>query len=336
MTSRAWFGQPVGALAVALVMGSAGSARADQAQSAAAAEALINEGHRLLDQKKYADACPKLAASQKLDPGAGTLLNLGDCYEKNGQTASAWATYLEAVTLARSTGRADWAEKAKARAAALEPSLSRLTIVVPPASDVAGLSIERDGVPVDRGAWGSPIPVDPGAHPVVATAPKKQQWSTTAAVGPNGARVEVTIPSLQLEQTGNAASPTDRSPQPARTETSSPSSTQRTVGIVLGAAGVVGLAVGGVFALKAKSTYNDARTHCAGGNVCTAEGVRGVDDAHAQATVSTIAVIGGTALLAGGLVLFLTAPAKEDAGRSASVSARPLRGGGALSLGGAF
>src|SRR5215472_1302913 len=75
--------------------------RAQQASTEVAAQALFEEGKRLMSEGKYREACAKLADSERLDPGAGTLLNLAACYEKNAQTASAWSTYVEAVTLAQ-------------------------------------------------------------------------------------------------------------------------------------------------------------------------------------------------------------------------------------------
>ena len=86
------------------------SARTSLAQTSAAdkaaAQALFDEGKRLMDAGQFAQACPKFADSEKLDPGVGTLLNLGVCYEKNGQTASAWATYKEAASAAANAGEA--------------------------------------------------------------------------------------------------------------------------------------------------------------------------------------------------------------------------------------
>src|SRR6476469_942554 len=71
----------------------------------------------------FAAACPKFLASQEADPKTSTLLNLANCYEKNGQTASAWGAFREAETLARKAARADWETAARTRAEALEPKL---------------------------------------------------------------------------------------------------------------------------------------------------------------------------------------------------------------------
>ena len=107
------------ACATLSVSGYEGSARADASLAdKAAAQSLFDEGRKLMSAGKYADACPKLAESQKLDPGVGTQFHLADCYEKLGQTASAWAGFLEAASAAKSMGQADREKVARERAAA--------------------------------------------------------------------------------------------------------------------------------------------------------------------------------------------------------------------------
>src|SRR5258705_3259626 len=63
----------------------------------AGAEALFRQGRQLLSEGKTAAACEKFAASQRMDPSSGTLLNLADCHAGEGKTASAWAGFLTAV-----------------------------------------------------------------------------------------------------------------------------------------------------------------------------------------------------------------------------------------------
>src|SRR6187399_829900 len=82
----------------------------------AAAEALFLEAKKLAAAGKLAEACPKFAESNRLDRGAGTLIHLADCYEKNGQSASAWATFKDAASAAQALGRGDWQKLATQRA----------------------------------------------------------------------------------------------------------------------------------------------------------------------------------------------------------------------------
>jgi serine/threonine-protein kinase len=85
---------------------------------------------------------------------------------------------------------------------------------------------------------------------------------------------------------------------------------QRTVGLVVGAAGLVGLGIGSVLGLVSKGTYDHAMSAECGGNPadCTPQGARDGSTAHSQATMATVAFLAGGAALGAGAVLYLTAP----------------------------
>jgi hypothetical protein len=180
------------ALAVCALLAASTSALAQD--DTALALTLFESGKTLADAQNYAEACPKFLSSYKLVPKLGTLLNLADCYEKSGKTASAWARFTEAVGRAERGNQPDRAAFAKEHAEALAPSLSTLTIGV---KDVApGLSVTSDGTPITSSTFGMPVPIDPGEHVITATAPKKKPWSTTVTIGKSAVQ-RVDIPELE-------------------------------------------------------------------------------------------------------------------------------------------
>ena len=68
----------------------AGRSAGAEPRDPAAAEWLFREGRALMKKGDFAPACAKLAESQRLDPAVGTLMNLAECEERIGRTASAW------------------------------------------------------------------------------------------------------------------------------------------------------------------------------------------------------------------------------------------------------
>lgn len=296
------------------------SAQSKAGGNRAAAEALFNQGRNLMTAGKYVEACPKFEASQQLDPGLGTMLNLAECYEKTGRTASAWAEYREAIPLARAAGSKARQELATERAKALEERLSTLTIrAMSGDDDDAHLEIRRDGVPVQRAELGSPIPVDPGEHVIEAVAPGKQPWSSKIQVGADAAKVQVDIPKLV---SSDATTPAVASPSPVTTtsvnappadEPASSWSGQRTAAVVTAGAGVVGIGIGAFFGLQASSKWSDAKDECGSyPKGCDAGAIDLGKSAKENATISNIGFIAGGALLATGAVLFFTAPTKKE------------------------
>ncbi len=235
MRTIAFFG---GSLCLALSL--AFPAQAQTRGANPAAEALFDEGRSLVAKGQFAEACPKFEASEQLDPGLGTLLNLAECYEKLGKTASAWAEYREAIPLARASGSRSRQDLATQRAAALESRLSTLTIHAS-ASDATGMEIHRDGVLVQPAEVGSAIPVDPGPHKIEASAPGKQSWSSTIEVGGDASKLTVDVPALASSDSKPATPTAVAAEAPVATPTHSGSS-QRTAAVVVAAVGVVGWA----------------------------------------------------------------------------------------------
>src|SRR5687768_17415934 len=130
----------------------------------AAAVLAYDEAEKSMAAGKISEACAKYAESQRLDPQLGTLLHLADCYEQNGQTASAWGAFREASEIAekRQDPRHDLALE---RTRALEPKVPKLQIDVPENADPA-LSVERNGVAIGAALWNAPLPTDPGTYSI--------------------------------------------------------------------------------------------------------------------------------------------------------------------------
>lgn len=99
----------------------------------ALASALFEQGRQLMADGKASEACPKLQESHRLDPGAGTPLNLALGHELEGKLATAWAELIEARGLARADGRQDRIELAQQHIDGLLPKLSYVVVVVPDA-----------------------------------------------------------------------------------------------------------------------------------------------------------------------------------------------------------
>jgi hypothetical protein len=96
----------------------------------ATADAVFHEARALLDQGKLDEACAKFAASQRLSPTSGTLLNLGDCEEKRGHFATALGAFMEAQSGARALRDTVREEEARRRAKLIEDKVARLTLKV--------------------------------------------------------------------------------------------------------------------------------------------------------------------------------------------------------------
>jgi len=300
------------------------TASGQSASDQAAAEALFKQGRDLMADGQYAIACPKFVESQRLDPAPGTLLNLATCYEKNGQIASAWVTFKEAAAAARQADQPERARMARDKAAEIEPNLPTLTIVVPAAADRPDLQVRRDGVLVGRPEWGTPIPVDPGAHVVEAGGPGLRTWQGAAAVPGASAKTSIEVPVLEpapaAQRPAEPKPPTPAAavalPSPTSERVAgppmgaAPGSGQRAAGWIVGGVGLAGVAAGAIFGGVALSNNGAASSGCVQA-VCSSSAYDSIRTAKLAATASDVGFAVGGALVLTGVVVTLAAPRRQ-------------------------
>lgn len=302
------------------------SAVAAEAGTDEGADTLFRDGLTLFDAKQYAQACPKLAESFRLEPATGSLLALAACHEAEGKTASAWLEYGTVVDRAREEGREDRVQAARQHRATLEPRLAKLTIALPAEiARIPGLAVTRDGEPVKAESFGTAAPVDPGDHSVEASAPGRQSWSTTITLQGDGATGSVTVSSL-------AELPTQGWPQSNDPDRSRAS--LRVAGIATSLTGLFALGIGGYLTWQAIRQNHDSESDCAG-NACGPAGMQARLSAISSARGATIATVVGGALVVGGVALYILARPREPGPTLALAPAVDARSAG-VALTGVF
>lgn len=323
-----------GALLLAALSMSASALAETTPEDRASADQLYNDAAKLMGAGKYGEACPKLSASQKLDPAIGTLLKLGFCFTYTGQTASAWASFNDAEAMAQKAGDKPRGDEAKKRARDLEAKLSKLVIE----SAAPDVEVRRDGSVIDRGLLGTALPVDPGAHAISASAAGREPWSTTVTVEAGPATTTVRVPALTPSPAAPVAATTP-SVVPATATPPAPAaarawSTQRKIALGVGGVGLAGVVVGSVFGAITLSKTSATKDHCSTATPprCDPTGLSLFSDAKTTANVSNVGLAVGGAAVIGGVVLFLTAPAGAAPAPAARVKVLPVVGLGATGL----
>ena len=207
-----------------------------------------------MKQGDLAAACPKLAESLRFDPAVGTLMNLAECEERQGRTASAWqrwgtaADQLPAGDRRRTT--------ALLRARKLEALLPRVTVATD--ARLPGLEVSRDGVVLGSASLGVPLPVDPGLHQIVRPAPGRTPRSYQLAVGNGQQEVVVVEPGPPVAPIAAPVAIVARPSMPAPAEPRR----GRALGYTLTAGGVGALATGAYFGWQALVARRDASALC--------------------------------------------------------------------------
>jgi hypothetical protein len=279
-----------------------GSSASDQTL----AQTLFDQAVTLMDQGRYSEACPKLAESQHLDPGGGTLLNLGLCRQNEGKLASAWAAYNDALSQAIKDGRKEREDNARVHVKDLEGKVAKLAIDVEPSRRVTGLEVRLDGTSIRQVAWGEWLPIDRGEHALVATAPGRREYRTTVIIGSDGVNERISIPKL-AEAPVVETVVQDRGAAEAHGWLG-----QGLVGWVLGGVGVAFLGVGIVGGILAIDYRHQSDAYCPNDH-CSVRGVDLNDQAKTFAWLADVGIGVGIISVGTGLVMILSAPKTNKA-----------------------
>ena len=185
-------------------------------------------------------------------------------------------------------------------------------------NNLTSVRVTMDGAPLLDRLDGAAILVNPGVHRVVFEAvgfrraeatfvAREPQKKVRVVVFLDSAPSSVYAPSAASDRltVSPAASVAVRHEEP----TTSPER-RRQVGLALGGAGVAAVAVGTIWSIMSKQTYDHAiKSECGNDpNACSSQGIADGQKAHRQATVATVAFVAAGALVAAGAVLYLTSP----------------------------
>lgn len=303
------------ALAAIVVAGAGARAQADPRIDKA--DQLFAEGKALLPSNLL-QACEKFDESLRYNPAAiGTLLNVALCDEKLGRIASAVARFSEARDRAKEQNLPEHLRAAEEHIAALLPDVPHVAIrLTQPPAETKVLVDDRVIAPDAL----AEVAVDPGERIVVVSAPGRLPYREKLVIA-RAERRTLVVPVL------------------ARSVTVT--SSWRRIGQITTAAGGVGFLISVGLAYSARRLHDEqfdsglCGPNGSGGNSCTADAQRKIDQAISRGNTATVVgAIGlGVAAVGAGLWYFAPRGPRGEAGKLAIVPALTGDSAGIVAVG---
>jgi len=258
---------------------------------------LFDEAKTMMDKGNFAEACPKLAESESLDPQVGTMLNLALCYEALGKTASGCSMWRDAEAAAARKLQSDREQLARERAAKVCSRAPQIAVDVAPQSGRDRVEVAINDVLVPRERWGTSQPLDPGEYELRASGAGLRPWSSKVVVDEQHPAV-VVVPVL--------AEAPDASTGPATPAPDRRGQHLKTAAWVTGAAGLAVVAVGAAFGVSAIVNNVAANgSHNCVRDICNAAGESDRQRVIEDANVADVMLAVGVGGVATGVALWL-------------------------------
>jgi hypothetical protein len=314
--------RPFAVAAVAAWILSTTPCHAQTEEELASARRLFTEAVTDQDARRYDSALEKFRRVAAVRNTANVRYRIASCLDALGRLAEAMGDYEQAARLGETDRSAvDAVRAASTRAAQLDRIVPRLVLVLPPDAPPQ-TEVRVDDVLVGAADLRDALPLDPGHHTIVATAPGDAPFRAGVTL-PEGGRVSI---SVTLEPAAPPGPEPPAPPQAASTTvaTSPLAPPDRTTGrhapagawVAMGLGGA--LAVGSVvsFVLRASnlSTMNRDCTTAGAGLSCPQSRQAEVSSARNAAQVEGPLGIGlaASAVVAAGLGVWLWTTASGD------------------------
>lgn len=315
--------------------------RAQDADKAQRARVEFDAGRDALKLSDLQGALAHFRASLALQTAPGTLLNLANVEEKLGLFASAAEHYGEALAVLPAGD--ERVAIARERIKSIEPRIPTFRVQLQSAAP-AGLALFLDGKALPKGAIGSDIRADPGAHVLTLSAPGHKERShevtlhagggqslilpplsplTEPAAGPSAASTAILSPTASVSSPAVPTAPVaSAAPTP---DVPAPSSGLRTGGIVALAAGGAAAIAAGVLGGMSLARKQELDAGCTGSipKTCPASfgPMLSEGEAFANASTALFAVAGVGA--AAGITLLVLGSRSSAVAPSARVAVTP-------------
>jgi hypothetical protein len=230
------------------------------------ARTLFQEGVALAAANNCAAALMKYKAVAQVKMTAQVAFNTAECEERLGKLVSALGNYRVAASQAQNDKRAAGVLKeVPGRIDSLEARIPKLTITRTKGGETA--TIELDGTEIGTGQLGQALPVDPGAHVVVAKVGGKEWVHDTVNVAEKDNKtyeVKLNVPPPKIEQP-KEETPKEETPPPPPPKSRVPGAVVTAVGGAVMIAGFAFLAPRGaaISELEGKCQMTGANAgHC--------------------------------------------------------------------------
>lgn len=266
------------------------------------ARATFRAGTALEAANDWGNALARFREVVAVKPSPQVLFHIGRCLEHLGKWTEALGQYRLAADMVE-PGKKDVLKEIESARTALEARMPKLIIRRGIGADSVSISV--DGLVLGAPLIGSELPLDPGAHLVVATEDGKERFSQKIAIHENESK-SVTIDIQPASVAGSASvAPAAVPVEPVPSDKIAGSSGRRPLGFVVGGVGVASLVASGVFFYLRQQTISDLDKVCIDGH-CPPDSKSTEDSGKLYQTVSQVTLGVGAAGVALGAVLILS------------------------------